>query len=300
MTNLSKWFDICLSTNVTYASPELLEHFRKIKVQHRKNVYLDSIEGAHDFFDQCISIEKKRFVDKVSLLHCHSSDFNRFIKYSMIDFGINMLRISPMPTNDERTMFVEVVVQLWKYFGNLTGLLSFKWCEKKDKRAASVIFFAKQKKESTRLLDGIGYNDKNEANMIIESSGLNIVANLDHTLQDSLKNIKSTTDALMNVMCRYSNASVTTLKKVHVYSVQTIQNTMTAIQYSLKDRKRWRAFECGSILLPMVYEERKQLIQLYELDLLEQRKVFERLEDEHLGYFDVDANDLISDKSKQV
>ncbi|RCH92579.1 hypothetical protein CU097_001910, partial [Rhizopus azygosporus] len=124
MTNLSKWFDICLSTNVTYVSPELLEHFRKIKEQQRKNVYFDSIEGARDFFDQCIFIEKRRFDDKVSLLHCHSSDFNRFTKYSMIDFGINIPRISPMPTNDERTMFVGVVVQLWKYFGDLTGLLS--------------------------------------------------------------------------------------------------------------------------------------------------------------------------------
>ncbi|EIE83249.1 hypothetical protein RO3G_07954 [Rhizopus delemar RA 99-880] len=72
---------------------------------------------------------------------------------------------------------------------------------------------------------------------------------------------------------------------------------MTVIQYSLKDCKRWRALECGSTLLPMVYEERRQLIQVYEvfafiyLDLLEQRKVFERLEDEHLGYVDVDAND---------
>ncbi|KAI9478859.1 MAG: hypothetical protein EXX96DRAFT_484490, partial [Benjaminiella poitrasii] len=80
----------------------------------------------------------------------------------------------------------------------------------------------------------------------------------------------------------------------------------TVIQFSLKDRKTWRAFECGSTLLPMVYEERRQLIQLYEvfvfiyLDLLVQRKVFERLEDKYLVHVDVDANDLISDISKQV
>ncbi|EIE83250.1 hypothetical protein RO3G_07955 [Rhizopus delemar RA 99-880] len=110
MANLSKCVNICLSTNVTYASSELLEHFRKIKEQHRKNAYFDSIEGARDFFNLCISIEKRRFVDAVLLLPCHGSDFNPFIKNSMIDFEINMLRISPMPTNDERTMFVKAVV----------------------------------------------------------------------------------------------------------------------------------------------------------------------------------------------
>jgi hypothetical protein len=37
------------------------------------------------------------------------------------------------------------------------------------------------------------------------------------------------------------------------------------MRYSWKDKERWTSLECGSSLLPMVYNERKGLIQVYEL-----------------------------------
>lgn len=126
MANLSKCVDICLSTNVTYASPELWNILEKSKSKIGKMHTLIVLKTPVIFSIYAFQL-KRRFVDEVLLLPCHGSDFNHFIKISMIDFEINMLRISPMPTNDERTMFVKAVVQLWKYFCNLTGLLSFKW-----------------------------------------------------------------------------------------------------------------------------------------------------------------------------
>jgi hypothetical protein len=84
-------------------------------------------------------------------------------------------------------------------------------------------------------------------------------------LEDYVKNIKGATDALVHVISKYPNASIKTLKKIHVYSIHTIQNKMTLMRYSWKDKQRWMALECGSSLLPMVYNERKGLIQVYEM-----------------------------------
>jgi hypothetical protein len=94
---------------------------------------------------------------------------------------------------------------------------------------------------------------------------INITTNIEHALEDSVKNIKSATDALVNIISKYSNASIHTLRNVHIYPVHTIQNNMTLVRYSWKDKERWTALECGSSLLPMVYNERKGLIQVYEL-----------------------------------
>jgi hypothetical protein len=44
-------------------------------------------------------------------------------------------------------------------------------CEKKDKDAATSIFFATQEKSATTLLDGIGHNKKVLPCLVIESSG---------------------------------------------------------------------------------------------------------------------------------
>ncbi|CAO3629653.1 unnamed protein product [Mucor hiemalis] len=170
-----------------------------------------------ELFEKFRNMKKEKALTGVTSLDFSDSKFAQFVKFSMIDFIINTMRITPIPTNDE-TMYVEYIVQLFKYFSNITGLLSFSWCEKKDKDAAPSIFFVTQEKSITTLLDGIGRNKKCFPCIVIESSGLNITANIDHTLEDSIKNIKSATDALKCIMCKYPNSSFSTFKKVNVYT----------------------------------------------------------------------------------
>ncbi|KAI8878000.1 hypothetical protein K501DRAFT_196887, partial [Backusella circina FSU 941] len=160
-------------------------------------------------------------------------------------------------------------------------------------------FFANQEKSDSTLLDGIGSTSVNTTGFVIESSELNTTTNIEHTLEDSMKNLKSATDALVNIMCRYPNASITTLKKIHVYSIHIIQTKITAIQYSWKNQQTWSALECASTLLPVTFEERKSLIQVYDLlsfiyvNLLEQKDVLSMLYDEHLGIVKVAEEELI-------
>jgi hypothetical protein len=119
--------DICFGTNTAHATPDLLKIYQDIQQKHRRRMRLASITGARKLFDKLISLNKNTFPGDIAAAKCHASKFNRFIKFPMVEFGVNVLGISSMPLNDERTMFVEVVVQLWKFFNNITGLLSFRW-----------------------------------------------------------------------------------------------------------------------------------------------------------------------------
>lgn len=209
------------------------------------------------------NMEKENALPGVASLDSGGSNFAKFVKFVLIDFIINTMRITPFPTNEERTLYVEHIVQLFKYFSNISGLLSFSWCERKDKDAATSIFFLTQEKSTTTLLDGIGRNKKCFPCIVIESSGFNITANIDHTLEDSIKNIKSATDALKCIMCKYPNSSFNTFKKVNVYSIQVIQTTITLMKYSLKDKNSFKAVECCSVSLPASFEDRLYMLAVY-------------------------------------
>lgn len=72
-------------------------------------------------------MEKENALTGVASLDSGGSNFAQFVKFSLIDFVINTMRITPIPLNDERTLYVEHIVQLFKYFSNLSCLLSFSW-----------------------------------------------------------------------------------------------------------------------------------------------------------------------------
>ncbi|KAI7904105.1 uncharacterized protein BX663DRAFT_506428 [Cokeromyces recurvatus] len=186
-----------------------------------------------------------------------------------------------------------------KYFSNITALMSFTWCEKKDKESATSIFFVTQEKSSTTLLDGIGINNKKFPCMVLESSGLKVTTDINHLLKDSVKNIKTATDALKNIICRFPNASMNTVKVANVYSIQIIQTKMTLIKYSLKDKDTFKAIECSSALIPCSFEERIHLMSVFDIfaylynDLSNQLRIFEKLEAEQLGLTEVADEEMI-------
>ncbi|ORE08089.1 hypothetical protein BCV72DRAFT_289329 [Rhizopus microsporus var. microsporus] len=127
------------------------------------------------------------------------------------------MRITQIPINDERTTYVEHIVLIVKYFSNITALMPFTWCGRKDRESATSIFFVTQEKIPTTLLDRIGVNNKKFPCMVIESSGLKVTTDINHLLEDSIKNVKSATDALKDIICRFSNVSMNTVKLANVY-----------------------------------------------------------------------------------
>jgi hypothetical protein len=99
-------------TNTAHAIPNLLKIYQDIQQKHQRGMHLASITGARELFDKLISLDKNTSLDDIAAAKYHVSEFNRLIKLLIVDFGANVLRVSNMPLNDERTMFVEVMVQL--------------------------------------------------------------------------------------------------------------------------------------------------------------------------------------------
>jgi hypothetical protein len=58
--------------------------------------------------------------------------------------------------------------------------------------------------------------------IIFESSGYDKTENIEHNIENNIKNIKSATDSLKHLECQYQMASFSTFKKVHVFSLHII------------------------------------------------------------------------------
>lgn len=119
--------DLCFSSNKTFASKETLDEFNKINADHDSNRPLKSIPGAFNFYNEFLKLDDDDLIDKVANLPYEQNLFNKFMKFALIDYAINCERITPAPVNDERTIFSENIVPLFKYFGNITKTISFRW-----------------------------------------------------------------------------------------------------------------------------------------------------------------------------
>ncbi|ORE04062.1 hypothetical protein BCV72DRAFT_307660 [Rhizopus microsporus var. microsporus] len=94
--------DLCLSSNNTLASEETPQEYTEINNNHGNNTSFNSIPGAMEPLQQSLS--------------------NSHALISPI-----IANISHRTHNDERTIFVENVLLLFKYFGNTTNAISFRW-----------------------------------------------------------------------------------------------------------------------------------------------------------------------------
>lgn len=87
--------------------------------------------------------------------------------------------------------------------------------------------FSKEKKDSLKLLDGVGTLARIDSTyLVMESSGFNNDNVVSHPLNDTLKNIKNGHDNLNFLFSQYRNAAFETIKKVNIVSCQIIQTRL--------------------------------------------------------------------------
>jgi hypothetical protein len=119
--------DLCFSSNKSFASEETLNEYNIINAAHDSNQSLKSVPGAFELFNQILKLDNVDFSENIAALSYERNSFNKFIKFACIDYAINCERITLTLLNDERTIFFENVVPLFKYFGNITKTISFRW-----------------------------------------------------------------------------------------------------------------------------------------------------------------------------
>ncbi|KAG1463869.1 hypothetical protein G6F56_005198 [Rhizopus delemar] len=270
------------SSNKTFASKETLNEFNKINADHDNNRPLKSIPGAFNFYNEFLKLDDDDLIDKVANLPYEQNLFNKFMKFALMDYAINCERITPVPINDERTIFSENIVPLFKYFGNITKAISFRW-----------------NKGDTRLTDGIGSASFDSNFIVIESSGYNTTQSIPLTQEDLVKNLASATDILLGVMCKYDKVSINTMKKVNAYSAQVIQKKISLVRYSLKNRTTWKAVECGSAEIPLVHSDKRKMLKVLDLfayvyhEIQLQKEYFDELESEHFELKELLKEDMV-------
>ncbi|KAL9551609.1 hypothetical protein MBANPS3_004186 [Mucor bainieri] len=304
---LESHFEICLkSCQTNGCATSTKDEYDENQQNAITNACLRQTPSHFAWIRACLDYSHDDFDDKLmDLSRSHKGDgFIQFMKFTLLDFWANTHRPIPIPINNERTVFVEAFVPIFKYFGNFTKTLAFIWCEKQLN--ASSVWYMMTDYEKTgvnkKFVDGVGLTyDTLVSSLIIESSGYDQTENVKHVLGDTLKNLKNATDCLKHLISEYKAASHTTFKKVKIFSIHIINDTMTLIQYSVLTPQKWQAIECRSASVPLLWSNRENYVKVFELfsfllgKLKEQNEVFQSLKRERLGLVDVAAGGSVQD-----
>ncbi|KAI7895280.1 uncharacterized protein EV154DRAFT_559695 [Mucor mucedo] len=101
--------------------------------------------------------------------------------------------------------------------------------------------------------------------IVIESSSGRLKEHTTHTIEDSLKILECGVATLKKEAMHYKNASVSTFKRLKVFSVQVIKTQVTLLELSLYDESHWSFVEKRSAKLPTNWNDRLQIVQYLEL-----------------------------------
>jgi hypothetical protein len=176
---LKPFFDICLSSNASNCTKETKQLFDKLKEDQRNNFSISEISNALELVKVIFSFENdlnfaRNVFTTISFQNTNSNDFLEFIKYSMVDFKLNTQRPNNYQPGEERTYFCEVVIPLFKAFGNTTRAITYNWCEKKIVNSTYLWISNNNFNKNgvkNNLLDGIGRLENIMSYILIESSG---------------------------------------------------------------------------------------------------------------------------------
>lgn len=87
----------------------------------------------------------------------------------------------------------------------------------------------------------------------------------EHTLEDTIKNLKHATDSLASIMWNYRECSVMTIRKINVLTAHIIKDKITLIKYGIGiNEKKWIAVETRSATVPLDWDDRKDMVKFYD------------------------------------
>ncbi|ORE00756.1 hypothetical protein BCV72DRAFT_237410 [Rhizopus microsporus var. microsporus] len=194
------------------------------------------------------------------------------------------IAINTKPNKDyERTFWVKYIVPVFQTFANQTGLLSLNWCE------ISTICHSNEDQDTTRYVDGMGYDKRRNERAVFEASSGQYNANADKIIDDSTKQISSMMSMLKGIASRHLNAKFETLLKTKVFGIQSIKTNLVLSEVLLREDGRYHYSEVRSAEVPTEYVERNRWIKVFEIlcylfvELKNQEVCYQTMEDEEQG-----------------
>lgn len=118
-----------------------------------------------------------------------------------------------------------------------------------------------------KLMDALGVlrTQNNMELLIVEASSGTVKELVTHSIEDSLKILEYSVSALKNELMQYPNASLETVKKLKVYSLQVIRTNVTLCEMSVHDSGHWKFIEKRSAKIPTNWCDRVCYVQYIEL-----------------------------------
>ena len=127
---LKKYFGICIGTNQDNASEETKEEY--MAYMNEQNIYKFLKEVSGDIYSKLLLIlqiqDRIKMKEAILGLPSEANAFTEFVQYTLLDFSLNLLKPGSFyGKSDERTIFCEVFIPIFKSFGNCLGILNYTW-----------------------------------------------------------------------------------------------------------------------------------------------------------------------------
>ncbi|KAI8147861.1 hypothetical protein BJV82DRAFT_664207 [Fennellomyces sp. T-0311] len=223
--------------------------------------------------------------------------FVKVVKYVMTGFHLLSHSAVYPVTDHERTFFVEYVIPGLMAISKMSDSFDFFWCEYEMQSVKEMDMVDKGfnlMKTQRRYIDALAKMTTGSEMevVVVEASSGPVGEKVVHTIEDTLKIMECTTASLSAIAAKYRHASITTLKKLRVYSVHLIKNKMTLSYTSLNDAYSWRRMDLRTAEIPTKWLDRIDMIRYFELlatllDGIQTAVTIERqLRDENVGVRD--------------
>lgn len=124
---LKAYFDICISNSKNEASHETYLEYQSHMKDQNDYRYLKAMPGIFELVIDILETNQANLFRKLSFLPVDGNPFLEFIQFAMLDFILNCKRPEPYKDNDERSYYCEVIIPIFKAFGNCTSSLTYAW-----------------------------------------------------------------------------------------------------------------------------------------------------------------------------
>lgn len=162
---------------------------------------------------------------------------------------------------------IDRVVPIFQSFADQTNLLIFEWCEVHSKaHAESNDDIDGWTCGSARYADGIGIDRHENERLAMEASSREFKENMPHTLDDTLKQIHSSIMILKSDIRSHLDASFVTMRKVEVYGIQSVRNSITLSKTQLDGAQCGYIYqELRTVEIPTDYNKRHKWLKVMDL-----------------------------------
>lgn len=194
--------------------------------------------------------------------------FFKAIQYTLTNYSDKCDRSVQLQMRGERTFWVNRIVPMFQPLGDQIGLIGYKWCETSLKECVDdSINMDVWMKMSRQFLDGLGFDKCFSELLSMESSSGLEKENIQHTMDDTLKNLSTTITFINGTARQHLDASFSAFQKVQVFSIQTIKQTiaLSSTGVDLTKVGHYYHIERRKAEIPITFAERCNWIRLMEL-----------------------------------